>query len=288
MFLKKVKHFFIKSKSFVDKILSSLEWEFFCVILLIISAGLSITTFLRFTKANHYEFFLNNETVLLVNEKVNVSLLDITKCTNFFSKKVVLLNFSYLFYSEDFNAKIYNVLSIMFFWLSLVCNSIIQFEAIYNKIRDIEKKLPSKMADWFVKLYFVPSAFLYSMIDYNDNCVNIKRYPDIIVILAIASSIILLSSLAVTLPFNYFLLTTIEQWNKNSRPKSWFIKRTVYTVILGVLSIPFLCLCIAFYLISLIGPVILFCVALLNIITSLRILNDLVNFLHGICFCCKT
>ena len=110
MFLKKVKHFFIKSESFVDKVLSSLEWEFFCVILLIISAGLSITTFLRFTKANHYEFFLNNETVLLVNEKVNISLLDVTKCTNFFSITDVLLNFSYLFYSEDFNAKIYNVL----------------------------------------------------------------------------------------------------------------------------------------------------------------------------------
>ena len=106
----------------------------------------------------------------------------------------------------------------------------------------------------------MPSAFLFSMVAFNADCVNIESYPDLIVIIAIGSSIILFSSLTVALPFNYFLFTAIKEWN-NSRELAWKVKRVIFTIIFGLITTPFLVLCICFYFISLIGPLILKCIA---------------------------
>ena len=159
---------------------------------------MSIVSFAQLMESDYFEASINktieNRTtryIILANENVDVELIDLTKCTNFYTKESTLSTFNLIFKGDNY---VYLLALISFFFSIGFCFAMQMFR-IRQKRLDKEIKTKITILDYAVKIFYIPGTFVFSLINYNQNCVELK-YSRFIINLVCYGNICLLPTLA--------------------------------------------------------------------------------------------
>ena len=264
-----------KAKTFYNSIYK----EILCLLILIVNTSMSIVSFVRLVESEYFEASINktigNRTtryIILSKQNVDVELIDLTKCTNFYRKASTLDTFNSIFKRDSY----FYVLAQACFFFSIGFCFAMQMFRIRQKRLDKEIKLKITILDYAVKMFYIPGTFVFSLINYNQNCVELK-YSNFILNLVSNGNMLLLPTLTLSalIFICFFGRTTDEKDNQD-------LCSCIWCLFLFCAFIMVVCSLIL-YVVSFIGPIV---AAAKSILVTLNIFLTLHNCSTIKCCCC--
>ena len=268
-----------KAKALAKAFYNSIYKEILCLLILIVNISMSIVSFAQLMESEYFEASINktieNRTtryIILAKQNVDVDLIDLTKCTNFYRKESTLSTFNLLFKGDNF---VYVVAQASFFFSIGFCFSMQMFRIRQKRLnKEIKKNLT--ILDYAVKIFYIPGTFVFSLINYNQNCVELK-YSSFILNLVSYGNICLLPTLAFGA---YFFICSFGQKSDDSDDKhtnSCIAGLFFFCAFIMVVS------SLILYVVSFIGPIV---AAAKSVLVTLNMFLTIHNCSTIKCCCC--
>lgn len=244
--------------------------------ILIVTTTISLINFANLVQIKDYSVtnininknFPANKTakyVIIAKSNVNVELIDLTKCTNFYEKNSTLKIFNMIYGENSFY-----LLARTCFWFSIAFCFVMQMFTIRQKRmkKNINKEV--KYLVYVVKILYIPGTFAFSLIDCNGYCVKLN-YSNFIMSLVCYGNIALIVTLgvAIFLLIN-FLNNDNEEIGNCCTYFSFFC--ALIMVILGVIL----------HAVSFLGTIV---DVIQSLLSSFNIFLTIENFSKCFCFC---